>query len=72
LAELNNKTINDTLRGDGYLYNGDLYVCTGFSGTQALFTNVGKIQGPAGNPGNAPIFKVENDALYASTNNGTT
>ena len=39
--------VNATL-GDGYMYNGDLYVCVQVIDGVDLFSNVGQIQGPQG------------------------
>lgn len=44
-------------KGDGYIIGGDLWVYTGYTGSndskhQYGFENVGKIQGPQGKPGN--------------------
>ena len=50
---------------DAYMYNGDLYVCVDSRDGVDYFINVGRIQGPAGEPakniiltGSAQVFKV--------------
>lgn len=50
---------------DAYMYNGDLYVCVDSRDGVDYFINVGRIQGPAGNPaknvilsGSAQVFKI--------------
>lgn len=50
---------------DAYMYNGDLYVCVDSRDGVDYFINVGRIQGPAGEPakniiltGSAQVFKI--------------
>lgn len=50
---------------DAYMYNGDLYVCVDSRNGVDYFINVGRIQGPAGEPaknivlsGSSQVFKV--------------
>ena len=60
---------------DAYMYNGDLYVCVDSRDGVDYFTNVGRIQGPAGEPakniiltGSAQVFKVsKNNVITPST-----
>lgn len=57
---------------DAYMYSGDLYVCVDSRDGIDYFINVGRIQGPAGNPakniilsGSAQVFKVSKTNTYA-------
>lgn len=55
---------------DAYMYNGDLYVCVDSRDGVDYFINVGRIQGPAGEPakniiltGSAQVFKVSKNNI---------
>lgn len=57
---------------DAYMYSGDLYVCVDSRDGIDYFINVGRIQGPAGDPakniilsGSAQVFKVSKTNTYA-------
>lgn len=56
---------------DAYMYNGDLYVCVDSRDGVDYFINVGRIQGPAGEPaknivlsGSAQVFKISKANVY--------
>ncbi len=56
---------------DAYMYNGDLYVCVDSRDGVDYFINVGRIQGPAGDPaknivlsGSAQVFKISKTNVY--------
>ena len=59
---------------DAYMYNGDLYVCVDSRDGVDYFINVGRIQGPAGEPaknivlsGSAQVFKISKTNVYTPT-----
>jgi hypothetical protein len=61
----NGSDISTAELNDAYMYNGDLYVCVDSRNGVDYFINVGRIQGPAGEPakniiltGSAQVFKV--------------
>ena len=47
----NGNIVIDAVLGDGYVYDGDLYVCVQVIDGVDLFSNVGQIQGPQGTSG---------------------
>lgn len=70
----NDSSISAAELNDAYMYNGDLYVCVDSRDGVDYFINVGRIQGPAGEPaknivlsGSAQVFKISKTNVYAPT-----
>ena len=70
----NGSDISSAELNDAYMYNGDLYVCVDSRDGVDYFINVGRIQGPAGNPaknivlsGSAQVFKISKTNVYTPT-----
>ena len=67
----NSDNISSAELNDAYMYNGDLYVCVDSRDGVDYFINVGRIQGPAGEPaknivlsGSAQVFKISKTNVY--------
>lgn len=70
----NSGNISSAELNDAYMYNGDLYVCVDSRDGVDYFINVGRIQGPAGEPaknivlsGSAQVFKISKTNAYTPT-----